>query len=282
MAVDFAKVKAITIPEGTVKSISINGTTVWNDTDWKPYRKLQYIYCNGTTGIDLGYKPGSDGNQGVLTAKIALTKTNKSNPTSSYFFVMGAIQADSGSTKGSNFYQYATINLSDDSTTVANHFLGKESTTRYPGSSSNNAYNTTITKGTQYRFRLRGTTTSSMYANIQDASGSNISGTNQDYTSETYSPSYFSNVWLMKFPGLNSSLSTHRAQDNAIGRIYAVTKQVGAANTAYQNQWYPAQRKSDNVCGLYDQVNDVFYPLSGSGTAITTTAAGPTVQENYR
>lgn len=33
MAVDFAQVKAITIPEGTVKSISINGTTVWNDTD---------------------------------------------------------------------------------------------------------------------------------------------------------------------------------------------------------------------------------------------------------
>lgn len=41
--------------------------------------------------------------------------------------------------------------------------------------------------------------------------------------------------------------------------------------------WIPCQRKSDNVCGLMDIMQGEFYPMIG--TAITTAAAGPTVNE---
>ena len=48
-------------------------------------------------------------------------------------------------------------------------------------------------------------------------------------------------------------------------------------NTTTVRNMIPCQRKSDSVCGMYDTINNVFYPLIG--TNITSAAAGPTVNE---
>lgn len=50
-------------------------------------------------------------------------------------------------------------------------------------------------------------------------------------------------------------------------------------NTTTVRNMIPCQRKSDSVCGMYDTINNVFYPLTG--TTITSGAAGPTVDEYW-
>lgn len=53
MAIDFSKVKTITIPEGSVKKITDStGAVLWvNEADF-PYRRLQYIESNGSAALD--------------------------------------------------------------------------------------------------------------------------------------------------------------------------------------------------------------------------------------
>ncbi len=52
---DLNTVKAITIPEGSVKKITdSNGNTLWGDPTAFPYRRLQYIESTGTQAIDTG------------------------------------------------------------------------------------------------------------------------------------------------------------------------------------------------------------------------------------
>lgn len=43
--------------------------------------------------------------------------------------------------------------------------------------------------------------------------------------------------------------------------------------------YYPVQRKSDGVCGLYRVDNGTFMPMVG--TNITSAAAGPVVDEYW-
>ena len=50
-------------------------------------------------------------------------------------------------------------------------------------------------------------------------------------------------------------------------------------NTTTVRNLLPCQRKSDSVCGMYDTINNVFYPLNG--TNITSGAAGPIVNEYW-
>lgn len=51
-------VKAITIPEGTVKKIEdSNGNILWGSQDAFPYRRLEYIHFNGNDYINSGFTP---------------------------------------------------------------------------------------------------------------------------------------------------------------------------------------------------------------------------------
>ena len=54
--VDFSSVKAIEIPEGIVKSISRNGTVLWQLSVGLPseYQEVEYIQSNGNQYIDTG------------------------------------------------------------------------------------------------------------------------------------------------------------------------------------------------------------------------------------
>lgn len=60
------------------------------------------------------------------------------------------------------------------------------------------------------------------------------------------------------------------------GKLYKFEKYVASTNTLQNNQ-FPCQRKSDGVCGVYDTVTQMFFPMTG--TNITDAAAGPVVDE---
>jgi hypothetical protein len=54
--VNFAGVKAITIPEGDVKSVAIGGVTVWQKPNPLPYdAEVEYVESTGTQYIDTGF-----------------------------------------------------------------------------------------------------------------------------------------------------------------------------------------------------------------------------------
>lgn len=54
-------VKAITIPEGTVKKIEdANGNIIWGSYDAFPYRRLEYVHFNANDYINTGFTPWND------------------------------------------------------------------------------------------------------------------------------------------------------------------------------------------------------------------------------
>lgn len=59
-------VKAITIPEGTVKKIEdANGNIIWGSQAAFPYRRLEYVICNGTAACDSGIIANTAAGNGV-------------------------------------------------------------------------------------------------------------------------------------------------------------------------------------------------------------------------
>lgn len=60
------------------------------------------------------------------------------------------------------------------------------------------------------------------------------------------------------------------------GKLYKFEKYIASTDTLQNNQ-FPCQRKSDGVCGLYDTVAQMFFPMTG--TTITAAAAGPVIDE---
>lgn len=62
--------------------------------------------------------------------------------------------------------------------------------------------------------------------------------------------------------------------------VYRFSSRIGE-NGAYTSNWVPAQRKTDNVVGLYDTVNHVFMqPVLLSNGNPTTATAGPITEES--
>lgn len=58
MTIDWSTVKAVTIPEGEVKQIAINGTVVWEKSALpSEYQAVEYIGNTGTQYIKTGYTP---------------------------------------------------------------------------------------------------------------------------------------------------------------------------------------------------------------------------------
>lgn len=58
---NFAGVKAITIPEGDVRSIAIGGVTVWQKPNPLPYdAEVEYVETDGSQYVDTGVAPGNN------------------------------------------------------------------------------------------------------------------------------------------------------------------------------------------------------------------------------
>lgn len=69
------------------------------------------------------------------------------------------------------------------------------------------------------------------------------------------------------------------AESFCTGNVYSMVERRANYQGELLHNYIPCQRKSDNVCGLYDTVDNLF--LAMQGTSITTQAAGPTVDEYW-
>ena len=73
-------------------------------------------------------------------------------------------------------------------------------------------------------------------------------------------------IWLF---GSNTSTSP-------IYRLYKISEAIFTENQTVSKYFIPAKRNSDNVLGMYDTVNDVFYTNQGTGTFTAGPEAVPT------
>ena len=246
-------VKAISIPEGSVKKIEdSNGNTLWGSQDAFPYRRLEYIHFNEAEYIDSGIIPAVsktyaikalfetgtkawnrlfgayDGNLNNAARRFNISGSNSQNTT----FVVG------------NLWEQSTESL--DTTNI-----------RWYSISCNAAF-----KRFWLYIRSSDNATSIYYKQLDTTvalTGYNVSlaiGTNK---------------------GNGGSLDQTAF---AKAKVYAFQVKSGSMTTGtIINNFIPCQRKSDGVCGLYDVMNNVFKPMQG--TTITDAAAGPTVDEYW-
>lgn len=257
-------VKELTVPvngvDKAVKKIEdSNGNIIWGSQSAFPYRRLEYIHFSGAEGIDLGFKPGSTGNQGVQAVRARITGP-LTNP--SYGIILGCA-GDSAATGGA--MRILIQSYCVDTATVGQR-VGRNSSTY--------GYSTTMNANEFYNFRLRTTSNSSTYIDIYNSNGQLISGTNATIN-VSYTVANMPNENLMRYNSAGSIVSNGYSQ----GDISLFRQWDGAQSTGTLiKDMYPCQRKSDGVCGLYDVLNSTFYPMQG--TNITSTAAGP-IEDEY-
>jgi hypothetical protein len=98
MAIDFSQVKAISIPSGDVKQISIGGVVVWKKssgewhTVWSGTRKFGVKWKTSSTGTNTKTGTGtfmSSGLQPNVLTKVTFTLQNV-NTSTSYFSALGS------------------------------------------------------------------------------------------------------------------------------------------------------------------------------------------------
>lgn len=248
---------------GRVYKIADESRVIWGNAQAYPYRRLEYIHFSGAEGIDLGFKPASTGNTGVQAVNARITGPQASG---TYGIILGCA-GDSAASGGTMRVLIQSIGNSGAQLAQIGQRVGRNSSTF--------GYNTMMDPDEFYSFRLRTTSNSSTYIDIYNESGRLISGTNHT-TSVSYTSANMPNENLMRYNSGGSIVSN----GYSTGEIQWFKQWDGsqATGTLIKNM-YPCQRKSDNVCGLYDVLNRRFYPMQG--TNITTAAAGPLVDEYW-
>lgn len=234
--------------EITTKSIrDSNGNIIWGSQSAYPYRRLEYIKFSGTENVLTDHKPTTN-RYYYLDFEIASKINDK--------FILGA----NGDITSAGAMR-VTVRTS------ASYFQ-----CRYGRNSSGNLnIGTTCDINTFYQLRFRIFSGSNIYAAIADANGSVLGSTTVAAVSFTTN-----NMNPFAIMGYNNGGTVGNM---TAGRVYRYFYRIGDASGNIGSDCYPCQRKSDNVCGLYDVVNNTFYPMSG--TNITSAAAGPLVSEYW-
>lgn len=245
---DFSQIKDLTIPEGSVIFITdSNGNILYNKS---MYRELEYIHFDGNSGIVGVHFP-----QNYQTTYIhyeykvswdTITGNNR------------AFAAYKGSNTSANRRAY--IGGCMDS--ASNHYLRA-----CIGGTWLTYNNLEIQTNTPYIIAFTWATNRIMSLDVN-----NLGSISTQLTS---------NVSVNTYPSVGGTYDgdtnalTADSQYNLIGNIYYLKKIDPNSNILID--LIPAQRKSDGVCGLYDKINNIFYPKDcGTGTI----TAGPVVEES--
>ena len=247
---DFSQIKDLTIPEGSVIKITdSNGVILYNKT---LYRELDYIHFSGNEYIQ------EDFNLSTKNRRYYLEYTCDE------FLQNISLLAQWDNTQNSNKRRLYIARCSDASGQAAWYIGSKYAT-----------YDMTL--GAKYKSTCVYTNASSNTLTYELKDSSDTVLTSGTLVETTTSLNTIDSA---------AALGTTKLRDNSgvisyggywVGKLYKFQKYVDSTNTL-QNDQVPCQRKSDGVCGLYDTINNIFYPMQG--TNITTAAAGPVVDEN--
>lgn len=231
MAIDFSKVKSITIPEGSVSKIAISNKIVWEkDTGGLPseYQQVKYISAASGNGayIDLGiqYAHGCTFEIGWVYTGDSLYLFGATDATGNYRCMLSGHY---GGTAGG--YYYGSFN---------NTFINIQ----YPPN------DTTIGKVINHKviYKVGGNTTS-----VEDLdTGDKLITHLQDYTISN-------NLYLL---GQNYH-GNYRG--NGLKQITYFKYWDNDDNLL--RDMIPCYRKSDNAIGMYDTVSKTFFTNAGTG-----------------
>ena len=236
---------------GVSKITTANGDIIWGSPDAFPYRLLDYIYFSGNNEyINTGLQGSSGHYWQVLVSFDTYTET--SDVLCSY------------------------------NDTIANtrkrFYLGRGTTGPAMRFNLGNTWSNTISVPLNNKMKLEGRTAQSgsntiLYIHVENESGSTLIDTSiTSATNTTNSNGY--NLFLMANNNDNKS-----AERFSNGKVYNLIQKATNSSGIVEFNGIPCQRKSDNVCGLYDVINNTFYPMQG--TNITTTAAGTILDEYW-
>ena len=270
---DLKNVKAITIPQGSVKKIEdSNGKIIWGSQAAFPYRRLEYLHFSGTEYLQLGsYKPQKSFH--FVDIKIP---TNTSN----WQFILGCAHTVSG-TFYRLFWQTAQRG-------VGQYRLKADSTDAW----STDTYGNNLI---ELRMRIYNTnnTTGEFWFAVQEAdnvpmTGEPVSPQDSRYGNQLYGKKINSTNYAVNFNNWTSPICIGGYMSNGVVGSpearpimnlyrYYIRSEGDASNIVHC--MFPAQRKSDGVCGLYNVKNGIFFPMTG--TNITDAAAGPVIDEYW-
>ena len=246
-------VKAITIPEGSVKKIEdSNGNIIWgNPTDF-PYRRLEYIHFNGADNYMNTTIPPAGGRNYAVYLKA--DSTQKSNPR-----VLGSYDssaADAGRrvylmtdgnnrnvrwTFGSNWSSWMTVGNYANKKIKLDMTISADRKTAYCGvrdpDTNDVITNTTITTGT------------AIGQSSKLAIGTNLNNSGGIDTNV---------MWA--------------------GNVYLMEVRSGGAGGSLWCNFIPVQRKSDGKLGFINTVNKRFFALEGTQNSANI---GPTADEYW-
>lgn len=258
--------KSITIPEGNVKMIqNVSGKIIWGSQDAFPYRRLEYLSFSGTEYIDLLETP----KVGFYFLDAVVPNTSQS-----WSFIWGAGHTTNGTfyrlfwqTNGAQFQSRIKADTQNSDVPTSNNL--REFRCR--------VYSTNNTAGTFWRA-------------IQDMTGEDVTKSPADSNPGTQLWGLYTNntSYAVNFNNFNTTLAIGAYHNNGgwssagswlIGKVYRYYTRSAGDGSSLTHLMFPVQRKSDNVCGLYDTVTSTFYPMQG--TNITTTACGPVIDEYW-
>lgn len=237
MAMDFSKVKTLTIPEGSVSKITISNNIVWQkDTGGLPseYQQIDYIYAPSNNGayIDLGiqYAHGCTFEIGWVYTGNTLYLFGATDATGNYRCMLSGHY---GGVMGSTYY------ITNSS--------GKMVALNYPKT------DTTVGKLMNQKVIVKpGVSTSS----VKDIDSGNTlvlpnSANTGDYTISN-------NLYLL---GQNYH---GKYRGNGLKQISYFKYWDNDENLL--RDMIPCYRKSDNVIGMYDKVSKILFTNAGTGT----------------
>lgn len=304
MAIDMTKVKEIFDKEKlhNTEAIStqISGTskTLWKSNYYVnnlvrtcPYRWLESIKFSGSEYINFDFgnkmKDSCNTNIGTLVDKVqvdAIVKVDTANSSNSWV-LWGMSHMDTSSISTQNkiivgkdlgvFYEGSWDN--PDVPSVTDYYSNISYT-----NITNNSYGHFVYGYSNTRVHVGSTTVdadihygSNMYRYIPISIGVKFNTSSIMALYDTYNETA-TNFTAGEIKGIK--FTYYSSASEYVGSEEFITTDGYKKNIRYQFNLVPAQRKSDSVCGLYDILNNRFYPMEG--TNITTTAAGNTFCEN--
>lgn len=263
MSINMADVKQIM--RGTKEVAKIEdglGNILWQKQTSKAYRELEYVYFSGTEYLSVPYSLIPEVN-GVLGRSYVYLKVSLDSYVSRGMLI-GAYDGRTNSKCRAQIGDYYT---------GGKFAISIRSDTR----NTNLTYSNCIPLNTQEEVFVRVPINLSPYNK-----GYFVQAGNQSSSSTSVVPqSYNLDTGIMSCHSVESNGTDHYT-NMANGKVYILQWNIGddamSTTTTRVCLAVPAQRKSDGVCGLYNKDNNTFYPMQG--TNITTSAAGPTVNEN--
>ena len=245
-----------------IAKVYVGSTLVYQKQTPTLYRKLEYLHTNGTNNyIDTGIKPVINRNN-YCQFKYDTTQTGTNN-----HHIMSC-SGDNISGRG----RMRWISYFNPSNSHFYYRVGRDGVTDTQCSLAFNSAH-------KYEARHKVYDVSTGYRHWESFmdldTGQDVGYYfNTNTNVYTYTPANMPNIALMAYAYDNQLYYNNNFMK---GYLYRYYRREGSDTAPIDVDMYPAQRKSDNVVGMYETLTNTFIPMGGTQDS---SSAGPVVDEN--